>query len=419
MKALKSAAWLRWGLAGLLLICLWAGNRAVRLAGESCGSRSLVIIPGVLLGLGLAIGFAVSSNRSNSASNPDGSLLSQELTLALFRIRAALSRNPGAAWFGFGLQTPGPSLAHTCFAKAAALGHAEACLRLGVMADKAPLGMGKSEALPWFRRAAERGSLEGAFRLAEALRWNRESPETVLSWYLRAARGGFPPAMARLGVLLEHGDGVLADPQAAAFWRQRHASLPPAQADAEAPPHPTGSWFDGLLQHPATPWILGFGLIAWVLFWLIFLGSFLLTFGSFAPSMFFMLLPGAAGLAILGYTLWPLTRHSSMGRKQSRLLDRAQQGDAEAAHRLGLTYLNGGPGHPKDTLEARRCFGIAAEAGHPEAMFQLSELMAWGVGGLRDAPGAAAWLARSAAAGCPAAVAKSLAKASTPNPVRD
>jgi len=420
MNRLSTRTLARWGLGALLLGGLWAGNQALRLAGESCGSRGLVVIPGVLLGMGLTIGFAVSSIRSSSVSNPDGSLLSQQLSLALWRIRANLSRDPKEAWFQFGVQAPGPTLAHTCLAKAAALGHAEACLQLGLMAEKTPLGMGHIEALPWFRRAAERGSLEGAFRLAEALRWNREAPPVVLAWYLRAAQGGFPPAMARLGLLLENGDGVPADPKAAQQWRQRHAALPPAQVSAATTPSPEPTpWFERLLRHPAVAWVLGFGLCAWVLFWLLFLVSFMLTFGRFAPSMFFMLLPGAAGLAILGYSLRPLTRHSTMGRKHARLLDRAQQGEAEAAHRMGLSYLQGGPGHPKDTLEARRWFGIAAEAGHPEAMFQLSELMAWGAGGLRDTAGAATWLARSAAAGCPAAVAKSMAKAVIPNPDRD
>ena len=58
---------------------------------------------------------------------------------------------------------------------------------------------------------------------------------------------------------------------------------------------------------------------------------------------------------------------------------KAEQGDADAQHNLGLMYYRG-HGMPKDYLEAVKWFRKAAEQGHAQAQFLLASMYYLGRG---------------------------------------
>ena len=87
--------------------------------------------------------------------------------------------------------------------------------------------------------------------------------------------------------------------------------------------------------------------------------------------------------------------------EQDRLAQAAAKGDLAACRALGLRYLNGAPGVPRERELARQWFLAGAEGGDRQCMVLLADLMAWGLGGPRDPEGAAQWQARSRAKGAP------------------
>jgi localization factor PodJL len=80
----------------------------------------------------------------------------------------------------------------------------------------------------------------------------------------------------------------------------------------------------------------------------------------------------------------------------------AAANDAEALHVLGLACFRG-QGVEKDLAVARELQLAAAMRGLPDAQFELSLLLAQGLGGEVDARGARRWEAKAAAAGHPRA----------------
>lgn len=80
----------------------------------------------------------------------------------------------------------------------------------------------------------------------------------------------------------------------------------------------------------------------------------------------------------------------------------ADAGDAEALYLLGLASFHG-RGVERDQVAARKLQQEAAERGAVDAQFELSLLMAQGIGGPIDAQGAARWEAKAAEAGHPRA----------------
>ncbi len=78
-----------------------------------------------------------------------------------------------------------------------------------------------------------------------------------------------------------------------------------------------------------------------------------------------------------------------------RVLPRAQAGDPEAQHDLGLRYA-GGRGVPKDPERALRWYRAAAEQGYGPAQSSLALAYYWGTGVARDRAKAADWYRRAA-----------------------
>ncbi len=78
-----------------------------------------------------------------------------------------------------------------------------------------------------------------------------------------------------------------------------------------------------------------------------------------------------------------------------QVLPRAQAGDPEAQHDLGLRYA-GGRGVPKDPERAARWYRAAAEQGYGPAQSSLALAYYWGTGLARDRAKAADWYRRAA-----------------------
>jgi TPR repeat protein len=113
------------------------------------------------------------------------------------------------------------------FREAAESGLAEAQYNLGVMYAR---GRGVQadpvEAARWFRRAAEQGLAEAQFNLGTLYGMGQgvERDEgRAAAWLERAAQRGLAEAQYNLGVLYEHGRGVRLDARRALDWYRRAA----------------------------------------------------------------------------------------------------------------------------------------------------------------------------------------------------
>lgn len=82
-----------------------------------------------------------------------------------------------------------------------------------------------------------------------------------------------------------------------------------------------------------------------------------------------------------------------------RLDAAAERGDREACFTVGQLHNEGSHSHPRDRNLARQWLLRAAESGHVEAAFQVSNLMRWGLGGEKDVTASNGWLRKAAEAG--------------------
>jgi hypothetical protein len=128
---------------------------------------------------------------------------------------------------------------------------------------------------------------------------------------------------------------------------------------------------------PALFWGGIFGVIIFVAYFLI---------GSIFVIPAIVALPGI---------IWLWKQSYRPDRELIKLEKRASSGEPEAMYELGMMYRNGSAHFPKDIPEARYWLLKAAEAGHSEAMLQISQLMAWGHGGQKDQTQARQWLQRA------------------------
>ncbi|MDR1395846.1 MAG: sel1 repeat family protein [Deltaproteobacteria bacterium] len=82
----------------------------------------------------------------------------------------------------------------------------------------------------------------------------------------------------------------------------------------------------------------------------------------------------------------------------------AQAGLAESQARLGLLFLEGGPGLAADGGQAFAWLELASRNGHPEASFWAGHLLSEGLGRPRDGAGALEYFQLAAGRGCPEAM---------------
>jgi len=122
------------------------------------------------------------------------------------------------------------------FRRAAELGHAESAFRYGAFLEAptkkpAPGGAAAEDPAPWFRRAAEKGHADAQFRLARLVQPRGEDGrKEAAAWYRKAAEQGHLPAALQLAIALEGGSGVARAPAEAITWYGKAA----AAGDAEA-----------------------------------------------------------------------------------------------------------------------------------------------------------------------------------------
>jgi hypothetical protein len=81
---------------------------------------------------------------------------------------------------------------------------------------------------------------------------------------------------------------------------------------------------------------------------------------------------------------------SARSLEEQRVRQAAEQGDAEAQHRLGMLYAKG-IGVRQDYAEAARWYRKAADQGHTQAQYELGRLYAQGLGVPRNYTDAAKW----------------------------
>nr|WP_306672433.1 hypothetical protein [Geothrix fuzhouensis] len=301
-------------------------------------------------------------------------------------------------------------MAHHCLDRAARLGGAVALFEEGLAFLEGGFGAGgQATGVARFRRAAELGHPEAAFRLAEALRTGHGCPRDPAQaevWYQRAATAGCGPAAIWLAQAYAEGDGVMPDAEHARHWSGvaerlrphaplrcsllRHDAAPEdvlVRAGAQAAAHVEAA--AGLVvAHRTGRWVLGLG--AMVLACLS-LGTVGILFWAGSSGLFHLpLLMLAPPALMLAWQAWRLRREGPR-EGRDRLHEAAEGGDPEACYRLGLAYQSGSGHRPKDGLSAALWYRRAAEAGHRGAMAALAEAYLGGHGVLRDPREAARW----------------------------
>jgi TPR repeat protein len=125
--------------------------------------------------------------------------------------------------------------------KAADRGYSAAEESLGIFAETG-IGMDRpslAEALNWYRRAAQQGSIDAATDIALLYANGKgvpRNPEQAVVWFRRAAEGGDPSAQYNLGLMYERGEGVPRDYREAIRWFAAAADqklIPPLLSLAE------------------------------------------------------------------------------------------------------------------------------------------------------------------------------------------
>jgi len=330
------------------------------------------------------------------------------------RLRAWVARfapDPETLWLHWARHAHRTQTALWCLDRAVVLGGAEALFQQGLVILDGGYGTsGQAGAIERFRKAALRGHAEAAFHLAETLRTCCQADPAMRSeveaWYRRSASAGFRPAAVWLAWAYETGDGVMADEDQARHWARlseemtpqvfmscsllRHDAAPTdslVRLTGQASQGIERGW-DHLLTLRSGRWLLGvaalllgslvFGVVG-TLFWVGSAGLFHLPLLILGPS-----------ILVLGWQAWRLHREGPR-RGRDRLRQAAEAGDPEACYQLGLRHRRGGPGLPKDDLDAASWFRKAAEAGHTGAMTALAEAYLGGHGVVRDPREATRW----------------------------
>jgi hypothetical protein len=324
---------------------------------------------------------------------------------------ACFAADSAGLWLHWTRRAHRTEMAHWCLQQAVAVGGSEAQFQYGLIFLEGGFGPGgQAAAAGWFRRAADQGHPEAAFRLAEVLRTgagqivpDRAEAE---SWYLRSAGLGYGPAAVWLAHAYGLGDGVPPDDARAKHWSEQAERLRPhpelsrsvLRHDA-APEDPlarlavrTVHGLESLaargMDYRAGRWGL---LLGALILGVVLLGTFGWLFWAGSSSLVHMpLLMTVALLLLLGWQTRPLWADRPRSGRD-RLLEAAEAGDPEACHRLGLAYRQGSSARPRDDFSAALWFRKAAEQGHREAMLALSDAYLGGHGVLRDRREAARW----------------------------
>jgi TPR repeat protein len=246
--------------------------------------------------------------------------------------------------------------------KAAARGYMAAEESLGILAET---GIGldhpaPAEALNWYKRAAQQGSLDAATDMALVYANGkgvpRDSAQAVV-WFRRAAEGGDPSAQYNLALMYERGEGLPRDYQQAVHWFTAAADqnlVPPLLALAEIsiqPPSPTlPTDVNKAVQYYQRAASLG----------------------------------SAAAEVALG-TIYSKGMQGKVDYAQAAqwYTKAAQHGEPDGEFALGVSYALG-HGVPVDYAQARRWLAAGADQGQVEAQYDLAIICEQGNGAPPD-----------------------------------
>ncbi|MFN8010585.1 MAG: hypothetical protein U0P81_04195 [Holophagaceae bacterium] len=355
------------------------------------------------------------------------------LELGLRRIRAAFHPRPALLWIAWARGAGRGALARAYVEQAVRAGDPEGWLEHGLLLWEGGLGpAGQASAVPWFRRAAEAGQPDAMHWMSEACAWGAAGPPdraAAAHWMRRGAEAGSGACMARLAEALRQ-EGSPEALEEALRWdaRRNEAGLGREPRHSAALAHQGSTapvrgrrggdtlderFLDGLVDLSKRRWFQGAFWTALVLALLLGILTFLaipawiiytVSTGLAAPGFdrqapLWIPVAMLAGVAGMGVWLWREVRNPGREAGLTRLMDRAEAGDPQAAHDLAQAYRRAALGLHKDALAARLWHTRAAEAGHARSMLELAVMLDSGEGGFPDKPSARAWLERAAEAG--------------------
>ena len=251
---------------------------------------------------------------------------------------------------------------------------------LGIFLERG-LGVGQPsplEAIDWYEKAVEQGSLDAATNVAlmyeDGIGIPKDSAQ-ALTWFGRTAEGGAPAAQYSLALIYQRCNGLLQNPKEYVRWLTEPAEqgVVPALLDLGAysmhPPDGVKPDLDRALHSYQKAGELGS-----------------------APAQAIMGDIYASG--VLG--------KPDFGQALMWYRKGAEQGQSDAQYGLGMLYARG-EGVPVDKEEARRLFALAADQGLGEAQLYLGILLEEGVGGPADMAKATHYYHLAAEQGLPAA----------------
>ena len=205
------------------------------------------------------------------------------------------------------------------YRKAAEKGNADAQIELGKRYfEGRGVSANEAEAVVWYRKAADKGNTEAQLELGDRYfegRGVEQKYSTAAEWYRKAAEQGIARAQYQLGLMYSQGQGVERNYVEAAEWYRKAAEQGSKEAQRS---------LAGLFEYGK-----GVG--------------------------------------------------QSYAEAEKWYLKAAGQGSKEAQYSLGLIYAYG-KGGVRSNTEAFRWFHKAAEQGYPPALYRLGSMYEYGTG---------------------------------------
>ena len=264
------------------------------------------------------------------------------------------------------------------YRKAAEKGNAEAQLELGKRYfDGRSVSVNASEAVEWYRKAADKGNTEAQLELGDRYfegRGVEQKYSTAAEWYRKAAEQGIARAQYQLGLMYSQGQGVERNYVEAAEWYRKAAEQGSKEAQRS---------LAGLFEYGK-----GVG-------------------QSYAEAEKWYQKAADQGSKEAQYSLGLIYAYGKGGVQSNTEAFRwfhkaAEQGYAFALYRLGSMYEYG-TGIPQDDETALDLYQEAAKKGNRWAQRHLGYLYSRGIGAEQDLQKAMYWLSEAAKKGDSAA----------------
>jgi len=264
------------------------------------------------------------------------------------------------------------------YRKAAENGNAEAQIELGKRYfEGRGVSTNEDEAVVWYRKAADKGNTEAQLELGDRYfegRGVEQKYSTAAEWYRKAAEQGIARAQYQLGLMYSQGQGVERNYVEAAEWYRKAAEQGSKEAQRS---------LAGLFEYGK-----GVG-------------------QSYAEAEKWYLKAAGQGSKEAQYSLGLIYAYGKGGQQSNTeafkwFYKAAEQGYAPALYRLGSMYEYG-TGIPQDDETALDLYQEAAEKGNRWAQRHLGYLYSRGIGAEQDPQKAMYWLSEAAKKGDAAA----------------